>query len=206
MQVIAALRGAYGEQGGSLWFQRWRMFWMSCAELFGYAGGQEWLVAHYRFVRPATGRALRGDRVPPVMKAAGFIACAGAALTLIACHRARTEEPIPPVSHVDLPRYMGRGLSFCWTSSRSRFFWHCQVRGLRRHRRFRQHHLRYGERAGAGRTRHFQPGPIADGRVRWPAPARDLSPPAQPDSNTASIWRVHPFARVVRICRLHPSP
>ncbi len=51
------------------------------------------------------------------MKAAGFIACAGAALTLIACHRARTEEPIPPVSHVDLPRYMGRGLSFCWTSS-----------------------------------------------------------------------------------------
>jgi cyclopropane-fatty-acyl-phospholipid synthase len=29
------------------------MFWMACAELFGHAGGSEWLVAHYRFCRPA---------------------------------------------------------------------------------------------------------------------------------------------------------
>ena len=36
---------------GRLWFHRGRVFWMSCAELFGYAGGQEWMVAHYRFVR-----------------------------------------------------------------------------------------------------------------------------------------------------------
>ena len=49
MQVLAQ---AYGSAAAPLWFQRWRMFWMSCAELFGYAGGQEWLVAHYRFVRP----------------------------------------------------------------------------------------------------------------------------------------------------------
>ncbi len=51
-QVMAKLIEAYGGKAARLWFQRWRMFWMSCAELFGYADGQEWLVAHYRFVRP----------------------------------------------------------------------------------------------------------------------------------------------------------
>jgi len=49
--VMSVLREAYGELA-PLWFQRWRMFWMACAELFGYAGGREWLVAHYRFARP----------------------------------------------------------------------------------------------------------------------------------------------------------
>ena len=45
------LSQAYGNSLAALWFQRWRMFWMSCAELFGYEQGQQWLVAHYRFVR-----------------------------------------------------------------------------------------------------------------------------------------------------------
>ena len=48
--ITRILRDAYGD-AASLWFQRWRMFWMSCAEMFGYADGQEWLVAHYRFAR-----------------------------------------------------------------------------------------------------------------------------------------------------------
>lgn len=50
--VMAVLRQAYGAAAAPLWNQRWRMFWMACAELFGYRDGQEWLVAHYRFVRP----------------------------------------------------------------------------------------------------------------------------------------------------------
>jgi cyclopropane-fatty-acyl-phospholipid synthase len=48
--VLATLRTAYGDLA-PLWFQRWRMFWMACAELFGYDGGRQWLVAHYDFVR-----------------------------------------------------------------------------------------------------------------------------------------------------------
>ncbi len=46
--VMPVLREAYGDAAG-LWFQRWRMFWMACAELFGYDEGREWMVGHYRF-------------------------------------------------------------------------------------------------------------------------------------------------------------
>lgn len=49
--VQRVLTEAYGARDAALWAQRWRMFWMACAELFGYAGGGEWGVAHYRFVR-----------------------------------------------------------------------------------------------------------------------------------------------------------
>lgn len=50
--LMPVLREAYGDRA-PLWFQRWRMFWMACAELFGYAEGQQWLVAHYCFGRRA---------------------------------------------------------------------------------------------------------------------------------------------------------
>jgi cyclopropane-fatty-acyl-phospholipid synthase len=49
-EVMAVLREAYGAEAPR-WHQRWRMFWMACAEMFGYAGGSEWLVGHYRFGR-----------------------------------------------------------------------------------------------------------------------------------------------------------
>ncbi len=53
-QVLTVLRQVHGEHA-RLWFHRWRLFWMACAELFGYGGGEEWLIAHYRFVSDATG-------------------------------------------------------------------------------------------------------------------------------------------------------
>jgi len=50
--IMPVLIAAYGEDEARLWFNRWRMFFMAVAELFGYAGGGEWYVAHYRFRRP----------------------------------------------------------------------------------------------------------------------------------------------------------
>jgi cyclopropane-fatty-acyl-phospholipid synthase len=49
-EVMRVMREAYGD-GAAVWNQRWRMFWMACAELFGYRGGNEWMVGHYRFTR-----------------------------------------------------------------------------------------------------------------------------------------------------------
>jgi cyclopropane-fatty-acyl-phospholipid synthase len=45
------LAQAYGESQVRRWWNYWRVFFMSCAELWGYAGGREWLVSHYLFTK-----------------------------------------------------------------------------------------------------------------------------------------------------------
>jgi cyclopropane-fatty-acyl-phospholipid synthase len=51
-RVLAILADVYGKDA-TLWFQRWRMFYMAVAELFGYAHGSEWGVAHYLLAKHA---------------------------------------------------------------------------------------------------------------------------------------------------------
>lgn len=39
----------YGEKEVSRWWSYWRIFFMSCSELWGYEDGNEWFVSHYLF-------------------------------------------------------------------------------------------------------------------------------------------------------------
>ena len=50
-EIIPVLEETYGADQADKWFMRWRIFFMACAELFGHAKGQEWLVGHYLFKR-----------------------------------------------------------------------------------------------------------------------------------------------------------
>ena len=51
-QLWPVLEGVYGAQFTRQWWMRWRMFFMACAELFGYDEGQQWWVSHYLFEKP----------------------------------------------------------------------------------------------------------------------------------------------------------
>ena len=58
-QREAALRlfaDVYGPTDANRWYHRWRLFFLACEELFGFRGGREWCVAHYRFA-PTRSRA-----------------------------------------------------------------------------------------------------------------------------------------------------
>jgi cyclopropane-fatty-acyl-phospholipid synthase len=50
--VMPILEEVYGRDAATTWWMRWRIFFMACAELFGFNDGQEWWVSHYLFERP----------------------------------------------------------------------------------------------------------------------------------------------------------
>jgi cyclopropane-fatty-acyl-phospholipid synthase len=49
---MSVLRKVYGPREVEIWWMRWRIFFMACAELFGFDRGQQWWVSHYLFQRP----------------------------------------------------------------------------------------------------------------------------------------------------------
>ena len=51
-EIMPLLAQTYGERDALKWWTRWRVFYMACAELWGYRGGNEWIVSHYRFTKP----------------------------------------------------------------------------------------------------------------------------------------------------------
>ena len=48
--VMTVLRHAYGAEARR-WWVRWRVFFMACAELWGWRQGEEWLVSHYALTK-----------------------------------------------------------------------------------------------------------------------------------------------------------
>ena len=51
-EVLELFKKTYGESDANSWFQRWRIFFMSCEVLFGFNRGSEWGVSHYLFEKP----------------------------------------------------------------------------------------------------------------------------------------------------------
>lgn len=49
--LTPVLASIYGQADAEMWRQRWRIFFMACAELFGYNHGQTWWVSHYLFAK-----------------------------------------------------------------------------------------------------------------------------------------------------------
>jgi cyclopropane-fatty-acyl-phospholipid synthase len=52
-EIEPIFAATYGPDQVTRWWVYWRVFFMSCAELWGYAQGREWMVSHYLFSKPA---------------------------------------------------------------------------------------------------------------------------------------------------------
>jgi cyclopropane-fatty-acyl-phospholipid synthase len=49
--ILPLFAETYGKDNVTRWWVWWRLFFLACAELWGYRGGEEWIVSHYRFTK-----------------------------------------------------------------------------------------------------------------------------------------------------------
>ena len=48
-EIMPLFESTYGKSEATRWWNYWRIFFMACAELWGYRNGEEWGVSHYLF-------------------------------------------------------------------------------------------------------------------------------------------------------------
>ncbi len=71
--LMPLFRQTYGADA-SVWWVRWRLFFLSVSELFGYDGGQRWWVSHYLFEKRVRAGATRPATAPSAPRAAALVA------------------------------------------------------------------------------------------------------------------------------------
>lgn len=52
-EIMPIFEKTYGKDQAVKWWVYWRLFYIACAELFGYRNGNEWMVCHYLFKKNA---------------------------------------------------------------------------------------------------------------------------------------------------------
>jgi cyclopropane-fatty-acyl-phospholipid synthase len=50
-QILPLFEKTYGKDQATKWWVYWRIFYMACAELWGFNNGDEWIVSHYLFTK-----------------------------------------------------------------------------------------------------------------------------------------------------------
>jgi cyclopropane-fatty-acyl-phospholipid synthase len=61
--IMSILSDTYGSDRAKLWWLRWRVFFLSCAELWGYENGQQWFVSHYLFEKSRSSSIITDPRM-----------------------------------------------------------------------------------------------------------------------------------------------
>ena len=55
-EILRLFTGVYGSAEAVRWLNRWRIFFLSVSELFGFRSGSEWGVSHYLFTKQKEGQ------------------------------------------------------------------------------------------------------------------------------------------------------